>query len=410
MLGGVGIHGFVDAQRAQQHALILALVGLLARKDAAANLLGDQRVVFGELLELGVAEVLDPFRGDRLDDHEPVIENGRVILPSEIEATLAVFRGAGFTAMSAAPEDGGFGLPRMIANAAPWSYALKEQYLADFPEDSLWEIYGSTELGVDTVLPPEDQLRKPGSCGKTYGGIEVKAVDENGNTLPPNEPGELFFRTALAMEGYHATEEQLAEAILARGDYWGYNRHCVEAKSDARDAGQVFRYLRGPMQGRILDLVDAFGHRSPGEIRLELPLPQRDLAQLAGISRETACRTLRRLKKTGVLDYRGRDLRILRPDLLERLASMTLVVTMNGLTVLEDDWTYFVMHLASPVAQSAIGLYLLLGGAWLVNKCIPSNRPYCPECGYDLSSSKGSGRCPECGVPIPSDITSSDNR
>lgn len=43
--------------------------------------------------------------------------------------------------------------------------------------------------------------------------------------------------------------------ILARGDYWGYNQHCVRAKSDARDAGQVFRYLRGPMQGRILDLV-----------------------------------------------------------------------------------------------------------------------------------------------------------
>lgn len=43
--------------------------------------------------------------------------------------------------------------------------------------------------------------------------------------------------------------------ILGRGDYWGYNTHCVEAKSDARDAGQVFRYLRGPMQGRIVDMT-----------------------------------------------------------------------------------------------------------------------------------------------------------
>jgi len=42
--------------------------------------------------------------------------------------------------------------------------------------------------------------------------------------------------------------------ILSKGDYWGYNQHCVTAKSDARDAGQVFRYLRGPMKGRILDL------------------------------------------------------------------------------------------------------------------------------------------------------------
>jgi hypothetical protein len=43
--------------------------------------------------------------------------------------------------------------------------------------------------------------------------------------------------------------------ILARGDYGGYNTHCVEAKSDARDAGQVFRYLRGPMRGRVLDMT-----------------------------------------------------------------------------------------------------------------------------------------------------------
>jgi hypothetical protein len=44
-------------------------------------------------------------------------------------------------------------------------------------------------------------------------------------------------------------------AILERGDYWGYNQHCVEAKSDARDAGQVFRFLRGLMKGAILDMV-----------------------------------------------------------------------------------------------------------------------------------------------------------
>jgi hypothetical protein len=43
--------------------------------------------------------------------------------------------------------------------------------------------------------------------------------------------------------------------LLERGDYWGYNQHCVEAKSDARDAGQVFRYLRGPLKGEILDLT-----------------------------------------------------------------------------------------------------------------------------------------------------------
>lgn len=44
-------------------------------------------------------------------------------------------------------------------------------------------------------------------------------------------------------------------ALLEKGDYWGYNQHCVKAKSDARDAGQVFRYLRGPLKGRVIDLT-----------------------------------------------------------------------------------------------------------------------------------------------------------
>jgi hypothetical protein len=44
-------------------------------------------------------------------------------------------------------------------------------------------------------------------------------------------------------------------ALLKLGDYWGYNQHCVSAKSDGRDVGQVLRYLLGPLDGRILDLV-----------------------------------------------------------------------------------------------------------------------------------------------------------
>jgi hypothetical protein len=64
-------------------------------------------------------------------------------------------------------------------------------------------------------------------------------------SLPPEEGGLEMARQRI--------EEGIA--LLEKGDYWGYNQHCVEAKSDARDAGQVLRYLRGPMKGRILDLT-----------------------------------------------------------------------------------------------------------------------------------------------------------
>src|SRR5437764_6267780 len=44
----------------------------------------------------------------------------------------------------------------LIANAAPVPYALKQEVISKLGEGFLYEIYGSTELGVDTVLNPED--------------------------------------------------------------------------------------------------------------------------------------------------------------------------------------------------------------------------------------------------------------
>ncbi len=51
------------------------------------------------------------------------------------------------------------------------------------------------------------------------------------------------------------------------------------------------------------------------------------------------------------------------------------------------------------VIELIAGLYLFFGGKWILNLVIPSNRPYCPECGYDLSKASAS-ECPECGTPI----------
>ncbi len=101
----------------------------------------------------------------------------------------------------------------MIANAAPWSFALKESYLADFPEESLWEVYGSTELGVNCVLEPKDQRRKPGSCGKPSPGVEIRLFDDEGNVIDrPHAPGELYIRSASVLDTYYKAEEKLESA------------------------------------------------------------------------------------------------------------------------------------------------------------------------------------------------------
>jgi acyl-CoA synthetase (AMP-forming)/AMP-acid ligase II len=99
----------------------------------------------------------------------------------------------------------------LIANAAPVPYSLKQEFIAKLGDGFLYEVYGSTELGVVTVLPPEDQLRKPGSCGKTYGPVEVRIVRDDGTDAPTGEAGELFIRSTLEMDGYHHTDEQLTQ-------------------------------------------------------------------------------------------------------------------------------------------------------------------------------------------------------
>lgn len=71
--------------------------------------------------------------------------------------------------------------------------------------------------------------------------------------------------------------------------------------------------------GRLLDLGRILGTDRGDVIEMELPLGQRDLGKLAGVCRESTCKTLRRLKAEGVVDYQGRSLRILRPDSLRMM-------------------------------------------------------------------------------------------
>jgi acyl-CoA synthetase (AMP-forming)/AMP-acid ligase II len=108
----------------------------------------------------------------------------------------------------------------MVANAAPWSYALKQQYVADFPPRSLLEVYGSTELGIDTVLMPEDQMRKPGSCGKPAPGIEIMLVGADGHEVTgtgPDHAGEVFVRSKTVFDAYHKNDASYQSN--RRGDF-----------------------------------------------------------------------------------------------------------------------------------------------------------------------------------------------
>ncbi|HXH84156.1 MAG TPA: AMP-binding protein [Candidatus Tectomicrobia bacterium] len=110
----------------------------------------------------------------------------------------------------------------IVVAAAPCPMRVKEEVLRHFGP-VLYEFYGSTELGINTVLRPEDVLRKPHSCGRAAPGIELAILDEDGRPLPPGHPGELHVRRHPgAFDGYwnrpDATQETARGEWLTVGD------------------------------------------------------------------------------------------------------------------------------------------------------------------------------------------------
>lgn len=79
------------------------------------------------------------------------------------------------------------------------------------------------------------------------------------------------------------------------------------------------RHAESRLAGRLLELANVAGRRRGNIIEIETPLRQKDLGRLSGMSRESASRTMRRLRDEGVLDYAQGRLRICRPDVLDRI-------------------------------------------------------------------------------------------
>ncbi len=109
-------------------------------------------------------------------------------------------------------------MARMVANAAPWSFALKQLYLSRFPKLSLFEVYGSTELGINTLLRPEHQLSKPGSCGRPAAGVEIMLFDDEGAAVTAVQTeGELYVKSANMFSTYHKAHDKF---MADRRDGW----------------------------------------------------------------------------------------------------------------------------------------------------------------------------------------------
>jgi long-chain acyl-CoA synthetase len=105
----------------------------------------------------------------------------------------------------------------LVVAAAPCPMRVKEQALAYFGP-VLWEFYGSTELSINTILRPEDVLRKPGSCGRAAPAVELAILDDDGRPVAPGTAGEVYVRRFPGMfDGYYKDGAATREA--QRGDW-----------------------------------------------------------------------------------------------------------------------------------------------------------------------------------------------
>ncbi len=114
------------------------------------------------------------------------------------------------------------------------------------PDVRLWNLYGQTEIApLATLLGPDDQLRKPGSCGRPVLNVETRVVDEQMRDVKPGDVGEIVHRSPHLMTGYYKDEEKTEEAFrggwfhsgdLATVDHEGYIS-VVDRKKDMIKTG-----------------------------------------------------------------------------------------------------------------------------------------------------------------------------
>jgi fatty-acyl-CoA synthase len=82
------------------------------------------------------------------------------------------------------------------------------------PDVRFWNLYGQTEIApLATMLGPDDQLRKAGSCGRAVLNVETRVVDDAMRDVPPGQVGEIVHRSPHLMLGYFHDDERTRAAF-----------------------------------------------------------------------------------------------------------------------------------------------------------------------------------------------------
>jgi amino acid adenylation domain-containing protein len=89
---------------------------------------------------------------------------------------------------------------------------LREQ----LPDLRVQLMFGLTECKRVSIMEPDEDLRRPGACGRALDGTEVVVLDDDGAPVPPGVIGELVVRGPHVMAGYWRRPELTAERFRRR--------------------------------------------------------------------------------------------------------------------------------------------------------------------------------------------------
>ncbi|UCD58238.1 MAG: AMP-binding protein [Candidatus Hydrogenedentota bacterium] len=138
----------------------------------------------------------------------------------------------------------------IVVGGAPFHITTKRATIELFGNDCLFEFYGSTETGINTILRPDEQLERPGSCGRVFDENEILLLDERKEPVRQGEVGELFVKNNMLIDSYfrnkEATHESFHNGFLSVGDMAfmdeeGYY-YIVDRKKDMVISGGVNIY------------------------------------------------------------------------------------------------------------------------------------------------------------------------
>ncbi|MEA2406437.1 MAG: hypothetical protein QOE69_556 [Thermoleophilaceae bacterium] len=102
--------------------------------------------------------------------------------------------------------------------------------------DTLYNLYGSTEVAWASIASPADMRAAPGTAGRPPRGTVVKLYDERGVEAKPGETGRIFVGNEMLFEGYTGGgSKDVIGNLMATGDVGRFDdagRLFVEGRDD----------------------------------------------------------------------------------------------------------------------------------------------------------------------------------